>query len=259
MKKSPGLELAKKKLQKIANVVLVASGKGGVGKTMISSAIALSLARMNFKTGILDADLHGPSLHKILNCEFPAKSGAEGIIPCTIYGLKFMSIAFFVNENTPLPIRGDAKASLVRDLFVQTDWGELDYLVVDLPPGTGDEVLSLLTMFDPKGRAVIVSTPSLLSISVVERLINLLKREGVPIIGLIENMSYVYHDGEKIHLFKCSSSKILSRKYDIKFLGALPLDPGVEEAIVNGGTPLDSKLFAKEFRPIMKKIIEIIG
>ena len=256
MRTSPSLELAEKKLRDIANIILVGSGKGGVGKTVISSAIALSLARMKFKTGILDADLHGPSLHKILDCRFPAKSGARGIIPCTVHGLKFMSIAFFVDEYTPLPIKGNAKASLVRDLFAQTDWGELDYLVVDLPPGTGDEVLSALTLFSSKGGTVIVSTPSLLAISVVERLINLLEREGVSIIGLIENMAYIYHNSEKLYLFKSSAAEILSKKYGIDLLGTLPLDPGVEEAIIKGGTPLNSKLFAEEFQSIVYKIVE---
>ncbi len=256
MKTSPSLELAEKKLRDIANVILVGSGKGGVGKTVVSSAIALSLARIGFKTGILDADLHGPSLHKILDCKFPAKSGARGIIPCTVYGLKFMSIAFFVDEHTPLPIKGNAKASLIRDLFAQTDWGELDYLVVDLPPGTGDEVLSVLMLFRSKGRIVVVSTPSMLSISVVERLVNLLKREGVPIIGLVENMAYIYHNSEKIYLFKSSAAKVLSKKYGIDLLGTLPLDPKVEEAIIEGKTPLHSKLFAEEFQSIVYKIIE---
>ncbi len=259
MSGSPSIELAKEKLQHIKAVVLVGSGKGGVGKSIISSSIALSFAKMGFKTGLLDVDLHGPSLHKILKCKFSAESSVRGLKPCNAYGLKFMSIAFFVDEDSPLPIRGDAKASLARDLFAQTDWGELDYLVVDLPPGTGDEVLSILTLFESKSSAVVVSTPSRLSISVVERLINLLKRERIPILGLIENMSYIRYNDKKIHLFGSSSSRILSEKYDIEFLGELPLDPGVEDAIARGGTPLDSKLFAMEFERITGRIIKKIA
>ena len=151
-------------------MILVGSGKGGVGKSLISCAIALSLSKKRFRTAILDIDIHGASLPIYFELSSPLRSTKKGLEPKVVDGgLKAMSIALFTGNN-PIPIRGAEKESLIIDLFAQTNWGNLDYLVVDLPPGLGDEVLSAFSLFREKASLILVTTPSPNATKVVSRL-----------------------------------------------------------------------------------------
>jgi len=254
----PRIQLAEKKLSRIRHVLLVAGGKGGVGKSTVAASLALSIARLGYKTGLLDADIHGPSIPKIVKVDFPAKSSVNGIEPAKLENLKIMSTAFFIDEDKPIPVRGESKEKLVLDLFAETDWSELDFLVVDLPPGMGDETLAVLKIFEKHGKAILVTTPSLLSVYVVEKLVKMLMREKVPILGIVKNMAYIPYKGEKIKLYKKDVVEKLALKYGIDVLGELPLDFDVEEKIFEGKTPLDSEKFAEEFKKIVQKVLDKI-
>lgn len=244
------LEMIKKKLANIENIILVCSGKGGVGKSLVSVSIALALKDKGKRVGLLDLDIHGPVIPLILDLK-PEKllGDKEGLKPVEAKGLKVMSLALYVGEK-PIPLRSIFKESLILDLFSEVNWGSLDYLIVDMPPGTGDEILIPLRLLKDKGKALIVTIPSFLSLSVVKRLIKLLKREKVPILGLVENMSYIKCDSKIIRLFGEYNLKELN----IPLLASLPFDPEIEEILVKGDDLGKAKLFWNAILKLTSKI-----
>ncbi|MCC6029743.1 MAG: ATP-binding protein [Candidatus Korarchaeum sp.] len=229
----PLFERARSKIEKVRRVTLVASGKGGVGKSIVSSSIALVSASRGLKTGLLDLDLHGPSIPKIFGFNGEISAGKEGLIPPIVRGVKIMSLGLMVGEN-PLPLKGEDKRSALSTLLAITDWGELDHLVIDMPPGTGDEtIFCIRALKSAKANALIVTTPSSLSLSVVSRLIELLRGEGINLLGLVENMAYFRCDNEIIRPFGSIDEGSLS-KCGLRVLGSLPIDPLIEEDIKSG-------------------------
>ena len=250
----PLFERAKSKIEKVGKVTLVASGKGGVGKSVVSSSIALVSAKKGLKTGLLDLDVHGPSIPKIFGFNGEIVAGKEGLIPPTLNGVKIMSFGFMIGEN-PLPLKGEDKRSALSLLLAITDWGELDHLVIDMPPGTGDEtIFCIRALKSAKANALIVTTPSSLSLSVVLRLVELLRGEGINLLGLVENMAYFRCNNELIRPFGSIDEGFLS-KYGLRVLESLPIDPLIEENIKSGRLLESSGEFRSKIESLFDKIV----
>jgi len=250
----PLFERAKSKIEKVGKVTLVASGKGGVGKSVVSSSIALVSAKRGLKTGLLDLDVHGPSIPKIFGFNGEIVAGKEGLIPPTLNGVKIMSFGFMIGEN-PLPLKGEDKRSALSLLLAITDWGELDHLVIDMPPGTGDEtIFCIRALKSAKANALIVTTPSSLSLSVVLRLVELLRGEGINLLGLVENMAYFRCNNELIRPFGSIDEGFLS-KCGLRVLESLPIDPLIEENIKSGRLLESSGEFRSKIESLFDKIV----
>ncbi|WP_069660533.1 Mrp/NBP35 family ATP-binding protein [Arcticibacter eurypsychrophilus] len=234
-------------LKNIGNIVVVASGKGGVGKSTVASNIALGLARKGARVGLIDADIYGPSIPIMFGVEDAkpeAKAGPEGktrIQPIEKYGIKLLSIGFFTDPEQPIPWRGPMASNAVKQLFNDADWGELDYLIVDLPPGTGDIHITLTQNY-PVAGAVIVTTPQKVALSDTKKGIGMFMMNAinVPILGIVENMSY-FSPAElpdnKYYIFGKGGGKSLAEKFDVPFLGEIPLVQSISEA-GDGGEPI---------------------
>jgi len=242
--------MARKSVSAVDRVLLVCSGKGGVGKSVIASSLALALKDLGRAVGLLDLDVHGPSAPLVLGSgEARLSGGREGLYPVDLDGLKVFSLHYYI-EDKPVPVRGAVKESLVLSILAELAWGRLDYLVVDEPPGTGDEIMITIRVLGDKAGAVLVTTPSVLSLSVVRRLLALLRDEGVRILGLVENMSYLVYKGEIVELFGRSRAEELG----VRVLGRVPLDPSLDEAIVSGAGVRSAKLFWSAVQEIALKI-----
>lgn len=231
-------------LKGIKNIILVSSGKGGVGKSTVAANLALALAQTGAKTGLLDADIYGPSLPIMFGLEGakPMASqmpdGKTKIEPIEKFGLKLLSIGFFTDPNQPIPWRGPMATSAIKQLFNDADWGELDYLIVDMPPGTGDIHITVSQTYPISG-AVIVTTPQNVALADAIKGIGMYKMEGinVPIVGIIENMSY-FTPAElpenKYYIFGKDGGKRLAEENNVPFLGEIPLVKAVADAGDNG-------------------------
>ncbi|MBF0133762.1 MAG: iron-sulfur cluster carrier protein ApbC [Magnetococcales bacterium] len=248
----------------VKNVIAIASGKGGVGKSTTAVNLALALAQTGARTGILDADIYGPSLPKMLNVENkPQAEEGKRIPPAEAFGLKVMSMGFFMDEDTPVVWRGPMVGMAVEQLLRDVDWGELDYLVVDLPPGTGDAQLTL-TQKVPITGVVIVSTPQDVALADVKRGINMFRKVDAPILGIIENMSYFLCPscGHRAEIFSHGGARKQAAAYGLEFLGDIPLD-GAIRADADAGIPImiahpDSPQTQK-YREIAARIAAIIA
>ncbi len=209
--------------------IAVASGKGGVGKSTVATNLAISLARVGAKVGLMDADAYGPSIPTMMGIqENPKTSPERKLIPLVRHDIKLMSIGFMVPEEQAMIWRGPMLHSAIRQFLSDVDWGELDYLIIDLPPGTGDVALTLSQAIPLTG-SVIVTTPQDVALADVRRGVAMFERLGVPILGIIENMSYFRcpHCNEKTEIFKAHGGKKTSERYGVAFLGEIPLDAEV--------------------------------
>jgi ATP-binding protein involved in chromosome partitioning len=227
-KKAFPFEAVRERLNQIGDVILVGSGKGGVGKSMIASAIAISLSKQGRRTGLFDVDLHGASIPNYLGLRPPLRSDKNGLEPKKLGKLKAMSIAFFAGNN-PVPIRGVEKEDLIAHLMALTNWGQLDHLVVDLPPGTGDEVLSAFSLFSGKCRLLLVTTPSRYASNVVSLMCKLAVREKVPLTGVVLNMSYMVSGGRRIYPLGRADLKRLKNAIGARIIAEIPLEPMMNE------------------------------
>ncbi len=235
--------LIRKRLSKISFTIFIGSGKGGVGKSLIAATSGLLLSANGFKAGLLDLDMHGPSSSVILNIHEQPLEKKEGLSPPTVNNLKVMSIALFVKDS-PLPLSGEAKREALKELLAITDFGYLDYLVVDLPPGTGDESLAAANLITNNRGVILVSTPSLLSLQVVRRAAIFFKDMKVKIIGLIENMVV----GEKL-----GDTYKLAEELGVPFLGYIPYD----KRVLYVSERLDpAELIRTEFAEGLKKALK---
>ncbi len=201
----------------ISYTVIITGGKGGVGKSLIAATAALILSTSSSKVGLLDLDLHGPSASIILGVGGAPVESEEGLTPPTVDCLEVMSLDLLA-KGRPLPLRGESKEEVVKEVLALTAFGSLDYLVVDLPPGTGDELLTVSKYARQSGGAIVVTTPTKLSIAVAAKVVEILASMSMPILGLVENMAIGQAD---------SLSETLARETGVKFLGRIPFDPAI--------------------------------
>jgi len=211
----------------VANIIAVASGKGGVGKSTVCVNVALALAKRGARVGLLDADVYGPSLHILLGVTNRPKEGREKEIqPITKEGLKLMSLGFMSDERMPVIWRGPLVTGVVRKFLLDVEWGELDYLMIDLPPGTGDAQLTLAQTVPLTG-AIIVTTPSKLAMVDAEKGLRMFEQVKAPVLGIVENMSTFVcpHCGEKTDIFDSGGADKISAHTSVEKLGQIPIDP----------------------------------
>ncbi len=222
---------AEQLLPGVKNVIAVASGKGGVGKSTVAVNLAVALARDGASVGLLDADITGPNVPIMLGLDGqPGKSKDEKILPLERHGVKAISIQFFVPAGQPIIWRGPLVGGAIQQFLRDVDWGELDYLVIDLPPGTSDAQLTLAQAVPISG-SVLVTTPQEVALLDVEKALAMFKRMSVPVIGIVENMSGLVcpHCDEVIDLFGRGGGERFAREHDIEFLGSIPLDITVRQ------------------------------
>jgi len=232
-------------LKKIKHKILVLSGKGGVGKSTVSANLAVSLSQNNYQVGILDIDIHGPSIPKMLGVEDKKPNTSEEGFTPVIYSknLKIMSMGFLLPDNdSPVIWRGPMKMTAIKQLIGDFNWGNLDYLIVDIPPGTGDEPLSITQLIPNSDGAIIVTTPQDVALVSVRKSINFVKKMGLPIIGIIENMSGFTcpHCNKTIDIFKTGGGLKASKDFNVPFLGKVPIDDSIVKA-GDSGEPFITK------------------
>jgi ATP-binding protein involved in chromosome partitioning len=211
----------------IRNAIAVGSGKGGVGKSTVSVNIAVALAQSGARVGLMDADIYGPNVPTMLGVEKLPPPQGKRLIPALAYGIKMISMGLLVKPGQPLIWRGPMLNSAIRQFLSDVEWGELDYLIIDLPPGTGDASLSLAQAL-PLSGAVIVTLPQLVSIEDASRGLNMFRTLEVPILGIIENMSYLdLPDGTRMDIFGSGGGEQLAQSSQANFLGKVPIDQNV--------------------------------
>jgi len=238
----PRENIINKRLERVKHIIAVSSGKGGVGKSLVASTLALTLARKNFGVGLFDADFTGPSTHLILGVKDVKPKEEKGIIPAQVHGLKYVSIVAYSKENT-LPLRGVDASNALIELFAATIWEDLDFLIIDMPPGISDATLDVIRLV--KGiKFLIVTTPSMLAFETVKKLLKLLAELKVPVLGVIENM-------------KINESKFIRQNVTdmgFHFLGWLPFDLKVEDSLGDINALLETD-FAKRLAETISKIL----
>jgi len=211
----------------VRNAIAVASGKGGVGKSTISVNLAVSLAQSGARVGLLDADIYGPNIPTMMGVEQLPPAMGDKLVPAEAYGVQIMSIGFLVKPGQPLIWRGPMLHSAIRQFLTDVAWSELDYLVIDLPPGTGDAQLSLAQSL-PLSGGVIVTLPQQVSLDDALRGLEMFRQLNVPILGVIENMSYLeLPDGSRVDVFGTGGGEKLAQATQVPFIGAIPMDPAV--------------------------------
>jgi len=255
-------EKLKRNMSQIKHKTLVLSNKGGVGKSLIAVNLACSLSEKGFKVGILDADLHGPSVAKMLDFEGRKLQGSsEGIIPMSISpNLIAISMASLIESpDMPLIWRGPLKMNALKQFLGEVKWGNLDYLIIDSPPGTGDEPLSICQLIPELEGGVIVTTPQKVALLDSRKCINFLKNLNIPILGIIENMSGLKcpHCGKNIDLFKSGGGEKVALEFNIPFLGKIPIDINLVESS-DEGKPYILQYKNSETAQVFKKIVELI-
>jgi ATP-binding protein involved in chromosome partitioning len=215
----------------VKTIVAIGSGKGGVGKTTIAVNLALALSRLGHSTGLLDADVYGPNVPLMLGTSAqPRVVGENRIEPLDVFGLKVLSVGLLNPGDKPLVWRGPMLHSIIRQFLQQVEWGELDYLVVDLPPGTGDVAISLVQTV-PLSGAIVVSTPSDVSLQDARKAIEMFRQVKVDIVGIVENMSYFTcpHCGKQIDIFSTGGVERTAKQFGVPYLGAVELDPEIRK------------------------------
>lgn len=244
-------------IEGVKKIIVIASGKGGVGKSTVALNLALSLAKLKYKTALVDADIYGPSIPKMLGTEELKPETCNGkAIPIEKYGLQTISIGYFIDKDHAAIWRGPMVTKVLYNLLMKSKWSDVEYLIIDTPPGTGDVHLSLTEKFNLTG-AIIVSTPQELAVIDARKAYDMFKKLGVPIIGIIENMSYFMQNGSKIHIFGKESAKKMSEELKIKFLGEIPIDPQIRQAS-DWGNPLTlNKDLVKTYKNIAQKLVSI--
>jgi ATP-binding protein involved in chromosome partitioning len=247
-------------LPDVKNTIAVASGKGGVGKSTVAVNLAVALAKDGANVGLIDADVYGPSIPLMLGInEKPKiyqKEGRTVMLPLESYGIKIISIGFLVDDDAPVIWRGPMASGAVKQFMSDVDWGELDYLIFDMPPGTGDIQLTLVQTIPLTG-AVVVTTPQEVSLIDARKALKMFTRVNVPVLGIVENMSYFIapDTGKKYDIFGDGGGARMSEKYNVPFLGGIPIDRRIREG-GDKGVPIVFNLADTEYS---KMISEIAG
>ncbi len=252
----------------VSHVVAVGSGKGGVGKTTVAVNLAVALSKLGYKVGLIDADIYGPNVPMMLGVtRQPNIVGENRIEPIFSHGVKFISVGLISPGDKPMVMRGPMLHQIIRQFLQQVEWGELDFLIVDLPPGTGDVVISLVQTVPLTG-AVVVSTPSDVSLQDARKALEMFHQVKVEVIGIVENMSHFTcpHCQQVIDIFSSGGAERTAAQFGLEFLGSLELDPSIRKG-GDSGLPVslagpDSEI-AKGFYEIARKVasaaVEIAG
>src|SRR5579863_6763863 len=237
----------------VQNLIAVGSGKGGVGKTTVAVNLSIALAHLGYKTGLLDADVYGPNVPLMMGTNQAPAAIGERIQPLQNYGVKLMSMGFLSPGDKPLVWRGPMLHSVIQQFLRGVDWGELDYLVIDLPPGTGDVQLTLIQTAPITG-AIVVTTPSDVSLEDARKAVHMFHQVRVPILGIVENMSYLMcpHCNERIDVFSYGGGRRTAEQMQVHFLGELPLNPEVR---IGGDTGDPVSLRQKD--PVAESFLEL--
>ncbi len=226
-------------LPNVKHTIAVASGKGGVGKSTVSVNLALALSKLGYKVGLLDADIYGPSIPLMMGITGKPKiyqeQNTNKMLPLENYGLKLMSIGFLIDDDNPVIWRGPMASGAIKQFMSDVNWGELDYLIYDLPPGTGDIQLTLVQTI-PLSGAIIVTTPQEVSLIDARKGLKMFEKVNVPVFGIVENMSYFIapDTGNKYDIFGSGGGEKLSAELNTTFLGGIPIDPRIREGGDNG-------------------------
>lgn len=255
---APGLPL-RKKPEGVKFLIAVASAKGGVGKSIISVNLAISLHKKGYRTGILDTDVFGPSIPIMLGIqEKPVSPDGKHILPVSAHGIKAMSIGFFLNPDTPVIWRGPMVMKLMDQFFNEILWEDLDFLVLDLPPGTGDVQLSMVQMLEIDG-VIMVTTPQSVALADVRRGIEMFKNLNVNVLGIVENMAYLIcpHCGREIDVFPGEEIKKIERDYKIPVIAVIPVEPSVSK-YTDMGKPAVESLEGTRFSLEIGRVAEIV-
>ena len=268
-KKKPGLDLGFEEVENVKHIIGIASGKGGVGKSTVAVNLAVALARLGYKVGLADADVYGPSVPKMTASEGMMPDAIqdgdkEVILPFEKYGVKWMSIGYFARPDQALIWRGPMACNALKQMILQVRWGELDFLLIDMPPGTGDIHISLVHDIPLEG-AVIVSTPQDVALADVEKGVNMFRNESVnkPIFGLVENMAWftpAEHPDERYYIFGQGGGMRMAEKYDIPLLGQIPIVQSIREG-GDAGEPaaLSSRPDGLAFLALAEKLTSIVA
>ncbi|HEX9743453.1 MAG TPA: Mrp/NBP35 family ATP-binding protein [Nitrospiraceae bacterium] len=249
-------------LPDVKHIIAVASGKGGVGKSTVAANLAVALAATGAKVGLIDADIYGPNIPMMLGVRKPPEQQGGKLLPAESHGLKLISMSFFVPEDTAIVWRGPMVHSAIQQFFRDVIWGPLDYLLIDLPPGTGDAQLSISQLVTLAG-VITVTTPQEVALHDVRKGMSMFQKVNVPLLGIIENMSYYVcrHCGEREDIFSHGGGKQAAEKLGVPFLGAIPIDPAIriggDEGMPIVAADPDSPQ-AKTFMDIAGRIAEVL-
>jgi ATP-binding protein involved in chromosome partitioning len=252
------------RMASIKHKIIIASGKGGVGKSTVSVNLARALQLKGFRVGILDADITGPDIPKLLGIEEQKLTqGSDGINPADADGIKAASMALVLSSrDSPVVWRGPMKMAAIKQFIQDVSWGSLDFLLIDLPPGTSDEPLSVLQLIPELAGAIIVTTPQDVSLLDSRKAVNMVKNMKLPVLGIVENMSGFKcpHCQEIINIFGTGGGREMAEEMDVPFLGAIPMDPQVCSLGDSGVTFVESKTLAGEsFIHIVEKLLKMFN
>jgi ATP-binding protein involved in chromosome partitioning len=254
------MEKISENMKNVKHKIAVLSGKGGVGKTTVAVNLAYALSKKN-KVGLLDTDINGPNVPKMLGIEDEKLGGRENTItPVEVSGMKVVSIAFLLQDrDTPVIWRGPLKGNVINQFLSEVEWGNLDYLVVDLPPGTGDEALSIAQSIPDLDGVIIVTTPQDVAILDSRKAVNFARKVGVPVLGVIENMAGLRcpHCGGKINLFSSGGGEKAATEMGVPFLGRIPIQPEIVDSS-DSGKPFILEHKDTEASKAFTKIVESI-
>ena len=243
----------------VKNIIAVGSGKGGVGKSTVAVNLAITLSRLGHAVGLMDADVYGPNVPLMMGIQQTPHAIGQRIQPLESHGVKLMSMAFLNPGDKPLVWRGPMLNSVIQQFLRNVDWGELDYLVIDLPPGTGDVQLTLIQT-TPLTGAVIVTTPSDVALEDARKAVNMFEQVREKVLGIVENMSYLEHNGEKLYVFGKGGGARTAAKMGVPLLAEIPLDPATREG-GDSGKPIATlgaaNAQAKRFEELAQTIIKL--
>jgi ATP-binding protein involved in chromosome partitioning len=258
-------QIEKTVLKNIKKIIVVASGKGGVGKSTVSAGIAMKLASEGYSVGLLDADIYGPSVPLLFNMKgkrpfVVEKDGKSYLVPFISFGIKLMSIGFLVDDSQPIIWRGPKASSGLSQLINDTLWGDLDYLIIDTPPGTGDIHITLLQNFNADG-VVFVTTPQAMAMEDVEKAISMYKNEtiGIPVLGVVENMSWfspTIHPEEKYFIFGNGGGAKLAENFNIPLLAQIPVNEKMSTSCDQGR--MNELMADQQIYDAFGKLVDII-
>jgi len=260
---TPKTLFKKNKINGVKKIIAISSGKGGVGKSTIAVNLAIALKNLKYNVGILDADIYGPSIPKMMGIlEKPKSEDGVNLIPIKKFNIQCMSIGFMISEDTPMIWRGPMVSSTIKTFTGKVLWENIDFLIIDMPPGTGDALLTFSQEIDIDG-AVIITTPQDIAIIDVKRGIEMFKKTNVKIIGIIENMtSFTSGDGVEHFIFGKDGGKNIANKFNIKLLGQIPIDINLRKKSDEGLPFVDEfkdHKVSKLFLEIANKITKIIN